>query len=588
MASSMPEIYKYHPRTYTLPQQFQDLKTEMLQIGDRAERTYIIKPDRGSQGRGILLIQEPDEVPNSFSDGNGAVAQKYIKPFLIDGKKFDLRIYVLLTSLNPLHVYIHKEGMARFCTETYQDPQPDNLDHFYSHLTNYSLNKTNTHVINKSKSMITKNKTRNSDELDQIDLYQTPLKRSLTFVMNSIKNCGKNVEQLQEEIDNMIRFTLAAVQPFLSSSYHSVIAVSDGKCRCFEILGFDVLIDHELRPWLLEVNCMPSLTTDSEFDRILKHSVIKGALKIVDIKPDFRHLLKERQRELSQGKKKILFNDSENEFRIAREETNWRQLLPFVEIDETSSNQPIQSPSEQVNSSNENQIPSSTVSTDDINDLVKRKKKLNKLKFNYEKAIRVSRDSPLGAAAQTTASKARKKATEMEMMERKKRLSDVPQVRRSIIVTQSLPPLKDSQNGAVKKCHSKSNMPSMINRKLSADVGNVQIKKSLSNYHEAIKSDRSIKSIQIKPKSNDEIPLYMHFYDVPRNALNCAEEEERKLALKKRYQEEIQLGIVDSVFSFYKIPKKNDQLSAQSKFSVNISRPSDISFSKPVVSYNLM
>ena len=51
------------------------------------------------------------------------IAQHYIDPpLIIDKKKFDLRIYVLVASLDPLIVYINDEGLARFCTEDYQAP----------------------------------------------------------------------------------------------------------------------------------------------------------------------------------------------------------------------------------------------------------------------------------------------------------------------------------------------------------------------------------------------------------------------------------------------------------------------------------
>ena len=70
------------------------------------------------------------------------MAQRYLhKPYLIDGLKFDLRIYVLVTGLNPLRAYIFKEGLARFATEAYKSPMGSNLGNLCMHLTNYAINK---------------------------------------------------------------------------------------------------------------------------------------------------------------------------------------------------------------------------------------------------------------------------------------------------------------------------------------------------------------------------------------------------------------------------------------------------------------
>jgi tubulin polyglutamylase TTLL6/13 len=52
---------------------------------------------------------------------------------------------------------------------------------------------------------------------------------------------------------------------------------------CFEILGFDIILDHELKPWLLEVNHSPSFTTDSALDVKIKHKVISEAIKLMNI-----------------------------------------------------------------------------------------------------------------------------------------------------------------------------------------------------------------------------------------------------------------------------------------------------------------
>jgi hypothetical protein len=60
---------------------------------------------------------------------------------LIDGFKFDLRIYVNIVGISPLRVYVHKYGLARFATVPYQSPAPKNLNNMCMHLTNYAINK---------------------------------------------------------------------------------------------------------------------------------------------------------------------------------------------------------------------------------------------------------------------------------------------------------------------------------------------------------------------------------------------------------------------------------------------------------------
>lgn len=68
-----------------------------------------------------------------------AIVQRYLaKPYLINGNKFDLRIYVLVTGVDPLRVYIHDEGLTRISTSKYS---LKNLDNRFAHLTNYSINK---------------------------------------------------------------------------------------------------------------------------------------------------------------------------------------------------------------------------------------------------------------------------------------------------------------------------------------------------------------------------------------------------------------------------------------------------------------
>lgn len=76
------------------------------------------------------------------------VVQRYMsRPFLIDGLKFDLRVYVLIAGTDPLRIFVYNEGLARFCTEPYETPKSDNLDNKFMHLTNYAINKLSPNFI---------------------------------------------------------------------------------------------------------------------------------------------------------------------------------------------------------------------------------------------------------------------------------------------------------------------------------------------------------------------------------------------------------------------------------------------------------
>ncbi len=66
-----------------------------------------------------------------------------MNPHLISGYKYDLRVYVLVTSFNPLKVYMYTDGLVRFATEKYT-LDPKNINQKFVHLTNFSINKKNT------------------------------------------------------------------------------------------------------------------------------------------------------------------------------------------------------------------------------------------------------------------------------------------------------------------------------------------------------------------------------------------------------------------------------------------------------------
>lgn len=105
-----------------------------------------------------------------------------------------MRIYVLLNSVNPLRVYIHEEGLARFCTEPYKKPTARNMDNLFMHLTNYAINKLSSAYQAGEES--------SGDE-------ESGHKRSLTAIMNILEACGADKEKLMSEIKDIIVKTLA-------------------------------------------------------------------------------------------------------------------------------------------------------------------------------------------------------------------------------------------------------------------------------------------------------------------------------------------------------------------------------------------
>jgi tubulin polyglutamylase TTLL6/13 len=102
---------------------------------------------------------------------------------LIEEMKFDLRVYVLVTSCDPLRVFLYREGLARFATEKYCAPTPANLAHTYMHLTNYSLNKNSENFV-----------------VDENNDGKRGSKRSISSVMELLEKQGCDVEQIWKEI----------------------------------------------------------------------------------------------------------------------------------------------------------------------------------------------------------------------------------------------------------------------------------------------------------------------------------------------------------------------------------------------------
>ncbi|XP_076980326.1 tubulin polyglutamylase TTLL13 isoform X3 [Tamandua tetradactyla] len=281
MQKLYPTAYSIFPRTWCLPADYGDFQSYGRQ---RKTRTYICKPDSGCQGRGIFITRNPREI----KPGEHMICQQYIsKPFLIDGFKFDMRIYVLITSCDPLRIFMYEEGLARFATMPYMEPSHNNLDNVCMHLTNYAINKHNENFVRD----------------DAVGSKSTGPHRKLSTLNTWLREHSYDPRELWGDIEDIIIKTIISAHSVLRHNYRTCFPqyLSGGTCACFEILGFDILLDHKLKPWLLEVNHSPSFTTDSRLDREVKDALLCDAMNLVNLRGcDKRKVIEEDKRRVKE------------------------------------------------------------------------------------------------------------------------------------------------------------------------------------------------------------------------------------------------------------------------------------------------
>ena len=110
---------------------------------------------------------------------------------------------------------------------------------------------------------------------------------------------GISYEDVFHKIKLLCVKTLMAVEP----SINTAMRTAKHRNQCFEVYGFDVMVDKNLRPWLLEVNVAPSLSSSSPYDKQVKCKLLCDTLHLVgfrvfdrkrvhdDSKKDTRHRL---------------------------------------------------------------------------------------------------------------------------------------------------------------------------------------------------------------------------------------------------------------------------------------------------------
>ncbi|XP_011356884.1 tubulin polyglutamylase TTLL4 isoform X2 [Pteropus vampyrus] len=245
--------FSFFPQSFILPQ---DAKLLRKAWESSSRQKWIVKPPASARGIGIQVIHKWSQLPKR----RPLLVQRYLhKPYLISGSKFDLRIYVYVTSYEPLRIYLFSDGLVRFASCKYS-PSMKSLSNKFMHLTNYSVNKKNAEY------------QANADET-----ACQGHKWALKALWNYLSQKGVNSDAIWEKIKDVVVKTIISSEPYVTSLLKMYVR---RPYSCHELFGFDIMLDENLKPWVLEVNISPSLHSNSPLDISIKGQMIRDLLNL--------------------------------------------------------------------------------------------------------------------------------------------------------------------------------------------------------------------------------------------------------------------------------------------------------------------
>jgi hypothetical protein len=175
------------------------------------------------------------------------VVQKYLeKPLLYNNRKFDIRVWVLVDHL--LNVFMFKEGHLKASSETFDMNNPDP----FIHLTNYSVQKYS----------------------DNFSKYEYGNEISFKQLGDFLQSSGIKIDIFKEIVPK--------IKKIIDISMNSAKGKLNKKeCQfCFQLFGYDLIIDKNLEVWLLEINDNPGLSESSPLIKMLVPRMLDDAFRL--------------------------------------------------------------------------------------------------------------------------------------------------------------------------------------------------------------------------------------------------------------------------------------------------------------------
>ncbi|CAF1079154.1 unnamed protein product [Adineta ricciae] len=224
---------------------------------DGTRDIWILKPGAKSRGRGIVVYDRLEDIlklcSSTLTKDGKFVVQKYIeRPLLIHKIKFDIRQWFLVTDWNPLTIWMYKDCYLRFCTEHFSlETRQQNV-----HLCNYSIQKNYKNNSNRHNDLPAENMWTNAEFVEK---YLRP------------NNLADRWEQfIYPAMKNAIVCSMLVAQDTI-----------DPRKNSFELFGADFMLGEDLKPWLIEINCSPTMARSTLVTTEMCDGVLEDTCKVM-------------------------------------------------------------------------------------------------------------------------------------------------------------------------------------------------------------------------------------------------------------------------------------------------------------------
>ena len=270
MKKKFNKDYDFMSETYIYPKDKDIIENKFINYTLNLSDLWLIKPKDRSGGYGIKILYSFEEV-----EKGEFLISKYIMPLdFINNKKYDLRLYVLVTGLKPLRIYLNKEGLIRIATNNFSLDEKTIKDK-YIHLTNTGVNSRNSYFIKPNN---TENQNANIWNLKTYAKY--------------LKKKNVDYDKIKKKIKKIIIKSIISIYQNLTLEQRKN---NLNDINFYDILGYDIIITNKYEPILIEINTGPSIVMYNELDKIIKTNLLVDTLNLIGISIFSKNIIFKKQ-----------------------------------------------------------------------------------------------------------------------------------------------------------------------------------------------------------------------------------------------------------------------------------------------------